>query len=59
MKRPTKNQHTESGRAAHERGDHQLTDEQLASIKSFIEEVGGIENARQALLALAECQKAA
>jgi hypothetical protein len=36
-----------------------LTDEQLANIKSFIAEVGGIENARQALLALAQCEKAA
>lgn len=47
-------------RPAHEHPcDHQLADEHVAAIKSFIDEVGGIENARQALLALAECQKAA
>lgn len=59
MKRPTKDQHAQTRGAAHDQSDHQLTDEQLAHIKSFIAEVGGIENARQALLALAECQKAA
>lgn len=59
MKHPMTNPQTEPRRAAHEQCDHQLTDEQMASIKSFIEEVGGIENAHQALLALAEREKAA
>lgn len=40
-------------------GDHQLTAEQMAHIKKFIEQAGGIENARQALLALDQLQKAA
>jgi hypothetical protein len=57
MKHPTKNQPTTS--AVEHHGDHQLTAEQMAHIKRFIEEVGGIENARQTLLALDELQKAA
>jgi hypothetical protein len=59
MKHSAINQQTEPLGAALEQRDHQLTDEHLASIKAFVEEVGGVENARQALLALTEYQKAA
>ena len=39
--------------------DGQLTDEQFAAIKEFVEQLGGIENARQAVAALKELGKAA
>lgn len=37
----------------------QLTAEQLAAVKAFIEQVGGIENARRAVDAIRESMKAA
>lgn len=37
----------------------QLTDEQFAAVKEFIEQLGGIENARRAVAALNELKKAA
>ena len=57
MKHLTKDQPTTN--ASERSNDHQLTAEQVDQIKRFIEEAGGIENARQALVALAELQKAA
>jgi hypothetical protein len=39
--------------------EEHLTDEQLAAVKQFVEEVGGIENARQAIAALKELKTAA
>ena len=36
-----------------------LTAEQMAYIKKFIKEAGGVENARRALLALDQIEKAA
>ena len=37
----------------------QLTDEQFAAVKEFVEQLGGIENARRAVAALNELKKAA
>jgi hypothetical protein len=37
----------------------QLTEDQLAAIKEFVEQLGGIENARRAVAALQELKKAA
>jgi hypothetical protein len=59
MKQPTREQHLELARAVEAQANGQLSPEQLAHIKKFVETVGGIENARQALLALDELQKAA
>lgn len=39
--------------------DGQLTDEQFAAVKEFVEQVGGIEQARRAVAALKELGKAA
>lgn len=39
--------------------DGQLTDEQFEAVKKFVEELGGIENARRAVAALKELGKAA
>ncbi len=39
--------------------ENQLTDEQFAAVKEFIEQLGGIENARRAVAALQELKKAA
>lgn len=36
-----------------------LTAEQVAAVKEFIEQLGGIENARRAVAALSELKKAA
>lgn len=36
-----------------------LTAEQLAAVKDFIKQAGGIENARRAIAALGELKKAA
>lgn len=36
-----------------------LTGEQIAAVKEFIEQLGGIENARRAVAALSELKKAA
>lgn len=36
-----------------------LTGEKLAAVKEFIEQLGGIENARRAVAALGELKKAA
>lgn len=36
-----------------------LTGEQIAAVKEFIEQVGGIQNARRAVAALSELKKAA
>ena len=36
-----------------------LTAEQAAAVKEFIEQLGGIENARRAVAALSESKKAA
>jgi alkylhydroperoxidase/carboxymuconolactone decarboxylase family protein YurZ len=36
-----------------------LTAEQIAAVKEFIEQLGGIENARRAVAALSELKKAA
>ena len=41
------------------RGDHQLSDEQVAQVKRFIEQVGGVENARAAIEALEKLRQAA
>jgi hypothetical protein len=38
---------------------HRLSDEQVAQVKKFIEEVGGIENARAAIEALDKLRRAA
>jgi len=37
----------------------ELTKEQAAAVKEFIEQLGGIENARRAVAALKELKKAA
>lgn len=37
----------------------ELSDDQLAAVKEFVEQVGGIENARQVIAALKELKKAA
>lgn len=37
----------------------QLTDEQFAAVKEFVEQLGGIENARRAVATLKELGKAA
>ena len=37
----------------------QLTDEQLAAVKEFVAQVGGVENARRAIAAVKESKKAA
>ena len=39
--------------------DGELTDEQFAAVKKFVEQLGGIENARRAVAALKELAKAA
>ena len=39
--------------------DGQLTDEQFAAVKEFVEQLGGIENARRAVAALNELKTAA
>lgn len=39
--------------------ERQLTDEQFAAVKKYVEELGGIENARRAIAALQELKKAA
>jgi len=39
--------------------DGQLTHEQFAAVKEFIEQLGGIEHARRAVAALQELKKAA
>ena len=37
----------------------ELTEEQFAAVKKFVEQLGGIENARRAVTALKELAKAA
>ena len=37
----------------------QLTEDQAAAVKEFVEQLGGIENARRAVAALQELKKAA
>lgn len=37
----------------------QLNEQQAAAVKAFIQQVGGIENARRAIAALKELKKAA
>ena len=39
--------------------DGELTDEQFAAVKKYVEQLGGIENARRAVAALKELAKAA
>ena len=39
--------------------DGELTDEQFTAVKEFVEQLGGIENARRAVAALQELKKAA
>ena len=39
--------------------DGELSDDQLAAVKEFVLQVGGIENARRTIAALKELKKAA
>lgn len=45
--------------AAEHRDDHQLSDEEVAQVKKFIEQVGGVENARAAIEALEKLRQVA
>jgi hypothetical protein len=57
MKHPKREQQSTSAVERHD--DHQLTDEQVAQVKQFIEEVGGVENACAAIEALERLRQAA
>jgi hypothetical protein len=56
MKHPKIEQQTS---AVEHRGDQQLTDEQVVQVKKFIDQVGGVENARAAIKALEKLWQAA
>lgn len=59
MKHQTKDPEANTG-SADEQGDAgRFTAEQMAHIKNFIEEVGGVENARAAIAALEKLRTAA
>lgn len=59
MKHQTKDHEVKAGSAVEDHDVGRFTAEQIGHIKRFIEEVGGVENARAAIEALEKLRTAA
>ena len=59
MKHQSNDHEVKTGSAVEDHDVGQFTTEQIAHIKNFIEEVGGVENARGAIEALEKLRTAA
>jgi hypothetical protein len=59
MKHPSNDHKAKAHSAVEHHDDHQLSDEQVAQVIKFIEQVGGVANARAAIGALEKLRRAA
>ena len=59
MKHQTKDQEAKTGSAVEHQDAGRFTADQMAHVKNFIQEVGGVENARAAIEALEKLRTAA
>ena len=59
MKNQPKFENSTAGQTPIVVNGEKLTAEQIAAVRGFIEQLGGIENARRAVAALGELKKAA